>query len=76
MEKDLTVEVVICWDERQEGRNKLSDAVVKTDQKAMIHFLEAKREMQLHLYIEHWRKNTVHYQFIVLPKYTEVNRVQ
>ena len=53
MEKDLTVEVVICWDERQEGRNKLSDAVVKTDQKAMIHFLEAKREMQLHLYIEH-----------------------
>ena len=30
----MTVEVVICWDERQEGRNKLSDAVGKTDQKA------------------------------------------
>ena len=64
MEKDLTVEVVICWDERQEGRNKLSDAVVKTDQKAMIHFLEAKREMQLHLYI-----GTLKEKYCPLPVY-------
>lgn len=78
-------ELLVWWGWRRTWRwKKASDGVevkkvglsyqicLARHQKQLMQFLEAEIEMQLQLYLKHWRKNTAHHQFIVLSKHTKV----
>lgn len=78
-------ELLACWGWRRTWRWKeASDGVevkkvglsyqicLARHQQQLVQFLEAETEMQLQLYLKHWRKNTAHNQFIVLSKHTKV----